>query len=181
MWFWKLIARLLVRGKNDYEKSERLNGLLPKVRTQADQAAREAAKDKLEGLAKLAVVGSFSGMATLIGLAEVLEAGARPSLQQAGYCFAVAGISAVLALVLSIVEPTFKATLWGRHEWPDEPMYGEEEYLFDEAVESRLGAAHWCVRGAVCWRVVSGGKTVSLLVCMTAFCSALIVAVGAMN
>ena len=60
-------------------------------------------------------------------------------------------------------------------------MTDEEDYHFSEAVNDRLWQAPMILRDALLWRLVSGVKTIALLLCAGSFCAALVVAVGALR
>lgn len=181
MWIWKLVTAVVVRGKTDYVKSDRLNSLLPVVRSPEAQAVREQAREKLEALAKLSVGASVPAIATLFGLAEVLDKADRPALQQAAYCFVVMGLAGVVAWLLSIAEPILRSRVWGRLTPPDDPVYPEDEWRYHEAVSERIHAAPYCVRSALTWQTARWLKTVTLTICVAGFCIGLLVAVGSLR
>lgn len=180
VWFWKLITAAVVRGKTDYVKADRLNSLLPVVRSPADNAVREQAREKLETFAKLSAGASVPAIAALFALAEVLDKTDRPALQQAAYCFVVMGLAGLAAWLLSIAEPLLRNQLWGRLTPPDDPVYPEDEWRYQEAVEERLSSAPYCVRSAMKWQMVRWLKVSALACCAAGFCIGLLMAVGSL-
>ena len=181
MWFWRLLSWLLIRGKHDSHKNARLNTLLPPQRSELVQTARARAGDELKGFTKLAMAGSFTAVATLAGFAELFGPEGRSSLHQAAAFLALAGVAATVSLLLSIIQPTFRASVPHRLDPPDEPMTNEDDYYFSETMNERLWRAPSILRATLLWRLVSGVKTLALLLCAGSFCAALIVAVGALR
>lgn len=180
-WFWRRLSSMVIRGNYDSHKNARLNALLPPSRSEAVQKARTQAGDELKGFTKLAMAGSFTAVATLAGFAELFGPEGRSSLHHAAAFLALAGVAATVSLLLSIIEPTFRAAVRSRLDPPDEPMTDEEDYHFSEAVNDRLWQAPMILRDALLWRLVSGVKTIALLLCAGSFCGALVVAVGALR
>ncbi len=180
-WFWRWLSSVAIRGKCDSHQHARLNALLPPSRSEAVQKARAKAGDELKGFTKLAMAGSFAAVATLAGFAELFGPEGRSSLHQAAAFLALAGVAATVSLLLSIIEPTFRAAVWNRLNPQDEPMTAEEDYYFSEAVNDRLWQAPVILRAALLWRLVSAVRTIALLLCAGSFCAALVVAVGALR
>lgn len=182
MWrFWQWLSSTVIRGRYDSYKNARLNAFLPSRRSAAVQKARAQAADELKGFTKLAMAGSFTAVATLAGFAELFGPEGRSSLHSAAAFLALAGVAATLSLLLSIIEPTFRASVRHRLDPPDEPMTDEERHHFSEAISERLWQAPLILRDALLWRMVSGVKTGTLLLCAGSFCAALVVAVGALR
>lgn len=177
MRFWRWLSSVMIRGKHDSRKNARLNELLPPPRSEAVQRARAQAGDELKGFTKLAMAGSFTAVATLAGFSELFGPEGRSSLHHAAAFLALAGVSATVSLLLSIVEPTFRASVRHRLEPRDEPMTDVEDFYFSEAVNDRLWQAPIILREVLLWRLVSGAKTIALLLCAGSFCAALVVAV----
>lgn len=179
-WFWWLATKALVRGQSDYEKSGRLNRLLPRDRSAVSQAVWAQAQDKLEAVAKLSVGASVPAVATLFGLAEVLDKADRPALQVAAYYFVAMGLAGIAAWLLSIAEPLLRARVWGRLHYPDDPD-AEDDWLYHGQVTERIEDAARGVRSALIWQAARWFKVIALAVCVLGFCGGLLIAVGSLN
>lgn len=178
---WRAVANAVIRGNADYRGNDRLNALLPPYRPAADLAVRERARDEIRGFTQFAAGGGFAAIASLIGLAKLLDPTDRTALYQAAVCFAVTGIGSVISLLLSIAEPLSRATVAHRLEAPDEPMTDYEDYHFGEAVSDRLWLAPRILRNLLLWRFIAALKFVTLAIAVLAFCLGLVLTAGVLR
>lgn len=178
---WRAVANAIIRGKTDYRRNDRLNALLPPDRSAAAVVVRERARDEIRGFTQFTAGGGFAAIASLVGLAKLLDPTDRAALYQAAICFAVMGIGAVASLLLGIAEPLTRANVAHRLEASDEPMTDYEDYQFSEAVNDRLWIAPRVLRNLLIWRSVAALKTITLFAAAFAFCLGLALTAGALR